>query len=258
MWPRQFNSKWKTVERKLINDRKNFLLAYPYVLRKNSEITKKEDLYPCILKWLSEDDMIFIEMAKNFKSSNDNESLKLLLNSLDNEKIKNVLNEIEELNSLGNILKNNGIHIEYKDNKKQTRKCLLPNKVTIKDERINSPKWKNILTLDNNIQYNLTQIKNQLLIQVSCLEKLNSIKKNKNKDRNLNRKYKISFDLFIKKILQFISFLYEIQTEKYMSIQKQQQENKNKNDIENLKTDVIEKDNNQDDEDFITSLDDIF
>ena len=98
MWPKNFSSKWIKSERKMINNRKSFLLAYPYVLTKTSEITKKVDLYPCILKWLSEDDMIFVEMAKNFKSTKDKESLKILLESINVAKSENIISEMKELN----------------------------------------------------------------------------------------------------------------------------------------------------------------
>jgi hypothetical protein len=259
MWPKKFSSKWTKSERKMINDRKSFLLAYPYVLTKTSEITKKEDLYPCILKWLSEDDMIFVEMAKNFKSTDDEESLNVLIKSVNENKSQNILSEMKELNIIGNILENIGVNITYKNNKKQDQKCLLPNKITIKDEIINTKKWKNILLLQNDIQYYFTQIKNRVLIQISFLEKLSTIIADKSKNRELNRIQKKSHDLFIKKIIHFISFLHEIHIEKYMTKQKIKQETQSKTDsqmAENI-TEEFDNDDNEN-EDFITDLDDIF
>ena len=259
MWPKNFSSKWTKSERKMINNRKSFLLAYPYVLTKTSEITKKEDLYPCILKWLSEDDMIFVEMAKNFKSTDDEESLNILIKSVNENKSQNILSEMKELNIIGNILENIGVNITYKNNKKQGQKCLLPNKITIKDEIINTKKWKNILLLQNDIQYYFTQIKNRVLIQISFLEKLSTIIADKSKNRELNRIQKKSHDLFIKKIIHFISFLHEIHIEKYMTKQKIKQETQSKTDSQMAEnnTEDFDDDNNED-EDFITDLDDIF
>ena len=263
MWPKNFSSKWIKSERKMINNRKSFLLAYPYVLTKTSEITgpkstPRVDLYPCILKWLSEDDMIFVEMAKNFKSTKDKESLKILLESINVAKSENIISEMKELNILGNILENIGTNMIYKNNKKQSQKCLLPNKITIKDEVINSKKWQTILSLHNDIRYYFTQIKIKTLIQISFLEKLITIIANKSKNRELNRIQKQSYDLFIKKIIQFISFLYEIHIEKYMTKQKIKQETQNKTDTQIDENISIEEFDNDEDEDFITDLDDIF
>ena len=258
MWPKNISNKWIRVGKETVNHRKNFILTYPHILTKNSEFTKKEDLYPCILKWLSEDDMIFVEMSKNFKSAKDNESLKVLLNTIDFDKVKELFLKMNDLNILSNILEKNGVNIIYKsNNKKQTKKCLLPNKVTIEDELINTKRWKTILKLENDIQYYFTQIKINALIQVSLLEMLTDIKKNRGKNINTNRIQKISFNLFMKKIVQFISFLYEIHIEKFMTKQKQKHETHRKNSIQSEydNEDIID---DTQEEDFITLLDDIF
>ena len=197
-------------------------------------------------------------MAKNFKSTKDKESLKILLESINVAKSENIISEMKELNILGNILENIGTNMIYKNNKKQSQKCLLPNKITIKDEVINSKKWQTILSLHNDIRYYFTQIKIKTLIQISFLEKLITIIANKSKNRELNRIQKQSYDLFIKKIIQFISFLYEIHIEKYMTKQKIKQETQNKTDTQIDENISIEEFDNDEDEDFITDLDDIF
>jgi hypothetical protein len=260
MWQKPIQNTWiRNNDKKMINPRKEFFLNYPFVLNKNSHFTKKDDLYPCILKWLSEDDMIFIEMAKNFKLSNDPESLKTLLNTVDSRKVKKFITIKNKLNKLANILEKNGENVIYKINyKKQTKKCILPNRIHIEEEQLNTKQWGVILGLDNDINYYIIQIKIQLLIQCQFLDLLFDIKKDKTNNRNKNRIQKTSFQLFIKKIIQYISFLYEIHTEKYMTKQKQEYEEQMKHDIHKEVANEESNNNVKEDKNFITLLDDIF
>ena len=260
MWSKPIKNSWiRNNNKKMINPRKEFFLNYPFVLKKNSYFTKKDDLYPCILKWLSEDDMIFIEMAKNFKLSNDHESLQTLLNTIDSKKVKKFITKKTKLTKLANILEKNGENVIYKINyKKQTKKCMLPNRIHIEEEQLNTKQWKTILGLDNDINYYVIQIKIQLLIQCQFLDLLFDIKKNKTNNRNKNRIQKTSFQLFLKKIIQYILFLYEIHTEKYMTKQKQKHEVQIKHDIYKEGENEESNNNVKEDEDFITLLDDIF
>jgi len=260
MWPKPIKNSWvRNNNKKMINPRKDFFLNYPFVLKKNSHFTKKDDLYPCILKWLSEDDMIFIEMAKNFKLSNDHESLQTLLNTIDSKKVKKFITKKTKLTKLANILEKNGVNVIYKINyKKQTKKCMLPNRIHIEEEQLNTKQWETILGLDNDIYYYVVQIKIQLLIQCQFLDMLFDIKKDRTNNRNKNRIQKTSFQLFLKKIIQYISFLYEIHTEKYMTKRKQKYEVQIKHDIHKEEENEESNNNVKEDEDFITLIDDIF
>ena len=215
MWTKDLDDNWKKKDQNIINERKSFLKSYPYVFTKTSELRlKTNNLSPCILNWLTEDEIIYMEMAKNFQRNTDNESLNLFLNTIDVKKIKSLTKTYELFFSISKFFENLANNTFYDQNHKIIYKCFKPNIVKIENPEYNTLQWKNILKLYAEIETLQKEVLINSLIQASSLEMLKTIILNK---KNKPKKKNISYYIFIEKILHYIMFLYEIQTLKYMT-----------------------------------------
>jgi len=261
MWESKLNDKWIVKNNKIINERKNFLLSYPYVFTKTSELSKYTDISPCILKWLTEDDIIFIEMAKNFKSTKDNESMNFLLNTIDKKQINSLMTTYNKFLLISKFFSEVGTSSYYNKNGEIINKyrCFLPNKIEIDD----SHTWEKILQLNSDIDFFEKQVLINSLIQINLLENLSNItnitikSNDKSKQRKLNQNAKISLQILMEKLYQFIGFLYQNHIEKYLTERSLQKENILKNKVKENEN-FVEDDILQDYGELITDIDDIF
>ena len=267
MWENTWEDKkkWEIKNNKIINYKKNFLITYPFIFTKTSQLSNRNDISPCILKWLTEDDKIFIEMAKNFQTSKDIESLDFLLKTLNKKEIKSFLILDNKLSLISKFFSNLGSFSTYDKNLKiiKKNKCFTPNKIQIENDNILS-RYNKILKLDNDIQFFEKQILINSLIQTNLLDNiknLTSIVKTSGssvEQRKLQKNIKISNTILMEKLYQFIGFLYKVHTKKNMTEQQQKRENIQKNTLkekENFEEDINIDENY---EDVITDIDDIF
>ena len=217
MWSKDMDDNWKKKNQNIINERKSFLKSYPYVFTKTSEFKlKTNNLSPCILNWLTEDEIIYMEMAKNFQTNKDDESLNLFLDIIDVKKIKSLTKTNELFFSISNFFGNLANNTFYGQNNKTIYKCFKPNIVKIENPEYNTFQWKNILKLYAEIETLQKEVLINSLIQASSLEMLKTIILNKT-TKIKKKKIYISYSIFIEKLLHYIMFLYEIQIQKYMT-----------------------------------------
>jgi hypothetical protein len=266
MWENTWEDKkkWEIKNNKLINQKKQLLITYPFVFTKTSQLSNRNNISPCILKWLTEDDKIFVEMAKNFLSAKDEESLYFLLKTLNEQAIESFITTNNKLSSISKFFSNLGTFSIYDKNLNIIKKykCFTPNKIQIgnilsRDNRI--------LKLDNDIQFFEKQILINSLIQINLLDSIKKITNfvetsgSKIEQRKLQKNIKISNTILMEKLYQFIGFLYKVHTKKNMTERQQKSENIKKNKIKEERK-FEEEDTNIDKnyEDVITNIDDIF
>jgi hypothetical protein len=268
MWENTWgeNKKWEIKNNKLINQTKNLLITYPFVFTKTSQLSNKHNISPCILKWLTEDDKIFVEMAKNFQSTKDIESLQFLLETLDEKAIESFIINNNKLSLISDFFSNLGTFSIYDKNLKIIKKhwCFTPNKIQIQDDNILS-KQSEILKLNNDIQFFEKQILINSLIQINLLDNIKKIVNfgkisgSKSEKRKLEKNRKISNTILMEKLYQFIGFLYKVHTQKNMTERQQKRENIQKNKIKEEKSfEEEDTDIDKNFEDIITDIDDIF
>ena len=268
MWENTWknNKKWEIKNNKIINNQKQLLITYPFVFTKTSQLSTRNNISPCILKWLTEDDKIFVEMAKNFLSAKDEESLHFLLKTLNQKTIKSFYITNDKLSSISKFFSNLGVFSNYDKNLTITKKykCFIPNKIKISNlSSINSKIFK----IDEDIKYLKKQILINSLIQINLLDNIKELTNvietsgSKVEERKLQKNTKIANTILMEKLYQFIGFLYKVHTKKYMTERDQKNENnqrtkikeENKFEEEDTDTDI---DKNY--EGIITDIDDIF
>jgi len=268
MWENTWGEKkkWEIKNNKLINRKKNFLITYPFVFTKTSQLSNRHNISPCILKWLTEDDKIYIEMAKNFQSTKDVESLHFLLKTINKKAIDSFLITSNKLSLISKFFANMGTFNIYDKDLKIIKKymCFIPNKTQILDDNILS-RSNEILKLNSDIQYFEKQILINSLIQINLLDNIKEMSKHdiisgsQSEQRKLRKNIKISNTILMEKLYQFIGFLYKVHTKKNMTERQQKSENIQKNKIKeerNFEEEDINIDKNY--EDVITDIDDIF
>ena len=266
MWENTWEEKkkWEIKNNKLINQKKQLLITYPFVFTKTSQLSNRTNISPCILKWLTEDDKIFVEMAKNFLSAKDEESLYFLLKTLNEQAIESFLTTNNKLSSISKFFSNLGTFSIYDKNLNIIKKykCFTPNKIQMGNI---SSRDNEILKLDNDIQFFEKQILINSLIQINLLDGIKKITNfvetsgSKIEQRKLQKNIKISNTILMEKLYQFIGFLYKVHTKKNMTERQQKSENIQKNKIKeekNFEEEDIDIDKNY--EDVITDIDDIF
>jgi hypothetical protein len=266
MWENTWGDKkkWEIKDNKLINQKKQLLITYPFVFTKTSQLSNRTNISPCILKWLTEDDKIFVEMAKNFLSAKDEESLYFLLKTLNEQAIESFITTNNKLSSISKFFSNLGTFSIYDKNLNIIKKykCFTPNKIQIGNILSRDNK---ILKLDNDIQFFEKQILINSLIQINLLDSIKKITNfvetsgSKIEQRKLQKNIKISNIILMEKLYQFIGFLYKVHTKKNMTERQQKSENIQKNKIkEERKFEEEDTDIDKNYEDVITDIDDIF
>ena len=268
MWENTWGEKkkWEIKNNKLINRKKNFLITYPFVFTKTSQLSNRHNISPCILKWLTEDDKIYIEMAKNFQSTKDVESLHFLLKTINKKAIDSFLITSNKLSLISKFFANMGTFNIYDKDLRIIKKymCFIPNKTQILDDNILS-RSNEILKLNSDIQYFEKQILINSLIQINLLDNIKEMTKHnivsgsQSEQRRLKKNVKISNTILMEKLYQFIGFLYKVHTKKNMTERQQKSENIQKNKIKEERNFEEEDINiNKNYEDVITDIDDIF
>jgi len=266
MWENTWgdNNKWEIKNNKIINNQKQLLITYPFVFTKTSQLSSRNNISPCILKWLTEDDKIFVEMAKNFLSAKDEESLDFLLKTLNQKTIKSFYITNDKFSSISEFFSKLGVFSNYNKNLTITKKykCFIPNKIKI--DNLSSIDSK-IFKLNEDIKYFKKQILINSLIQINLLDNIKELTNDietsgsKVEERKLQKNTKIANTILMEKLYQFIGFLYKVHTKKNMTERGQKNENIQKNKIkEERKFEEKETDIDQNYEGIITDIDDIF